>query len=307
MKKESAMVRSSIYAMLVLGLLVCSAAPLRAGKTVTLTPSGGSALKVAVGEKEQTYYTLTPSGRLHVKVDGPGKLTVMSRLFLPAGVKGAKAYAVRVMEKGSVLSTQKTETEQSDATVKTTGEKLGKLRKLRVSIPQGSHVLEVGLEEPGNASVAVKLQFDAGKKKKANQVSLQARSYSRVATAVVKEKLLTYYVSAKDRGVQLRVIGPTRLKVTTRLNYDASMKGGQKYGVGVWEGEKRILLKSLVTSKALAAMYQDWKDVVPGKAAIFSMPVSSGEHYYYFKLEEGSGKSLSLRFSIPKKDLKNEQ
>lgn len=306
MKKESGMIRSLTCAVLALSLMTGAVTPTVAGqKTSNLTPTGGTPVKVAVGGKEQTYYTVGSSGRLKVKVDGPGKLTVISRILLPSGSTQAQSYSIRVWEKGTVVCSQKTESDASGAVLKGAGTILGKLRKFHVDAPPGSHVYEVGIEDAGKTSAAVKLQFGRGKSK-AKMANLQPVSYSRVATAVVKEKLLKYYVCAKDRGVQLRVIGPTRLKVTTRLNYDASMKGGQKFGLGVWEGDKRIKLKSFSTSKALAATYQDWKDVIPGKAVAFTLAVPSGEHYYYYKLEEGMARSVSLRFSIPQKDLKNE-
>lgn len=291
--------------LVILILLASSPRSADAGKPVSLVPAGGNAVKVTVGKKEQTYYSLVSSGRLRLKVDGPGKLTVMSRVVLPAGGKTGVEYAVALREKGEIAGRQKTSSDRSDA-VLSGGGTLGKLRKMPVRVPPGTHTYELSLDNAGGASAVVKVQFEAGKHS-VSRVSLQALSYNRVATAVVKEKLLTYYVSTKDRAAHLRVIGPTRLKVTTRLNYDASMKGGQKYGVGVWEGEKRIALKSLKTSKALAVSYQDWKDVVPGKSATFTLAVPSGEHHYAFRLEEGVGRSVSLRFSIPKKDLKNEQ
>jgi hypothetical protein len=298
------MFRSLLHATLVLSLLAGFPLSADAGKSITITPSGGGAVKVAIGTKQQTYYTLSSSGRLRLNVEGPGRLTVMSRIVLSPGASGEKAYGITLREKGGVAGSQKTRSDRSDATL-STGAPLGKLRKLLLRVPPGVHAYEAGLEDAGNASAVVKFQFRAGKPP-GSLANLQALSYSRVATAVIKEKLVTYYVSARDRGVQVRVIGPTRLKVSTRLNYDATMKGGQKYGVGVWEGDKRIVLKSLMTSKALAVAYQDWKDVIPGKVAAFTVAVPSGEHRFTFRLEEGMGRTASFRFSIPKKDLKNE-
>jgi hypothetical protein len=278
------MIRGLTCGLVVAALLAVMPRFADAGKPVSLAPSGGSAVKVKVGDKEQTYYSITASGRLRLDVDGPGKLTIMSRVVLPGGGASEVEYGLVLREKGSVAGRQTTGSERSDATL-TNGGMLGKLRKLSVRVPAGTHSYELALENAGSVSAVVKFVFGSGKDQ-GSMANLQALSYSRVTTAVVKEKLLTYYVSARDRNVQLRVIGPTRLKVTTRLNYDASMKGAQKYGVGVWEGDKRIALKSLKTSKALA--------------------VPSGEHRYGFRLEEGMGRTVSLRFAIPKKDLKNE-
>lgn len=300
------MIKSLCCVVLVLTVLMGLPVPAQAAKTVSVTPTGGTPVKVLVGKKEKSYHTLPSAGRLRLQIEGPGRLTAISRVLVPRGTAGTIPYAVVIREKGNVTARQKTTTGRSDATVQGTGAALGKLRKLVLRVPPGTHVYEVSLEEAGSASAAMKFLFRSGKNPR-KMVRLEARSYNRVATAVVKEKLQTCYVSTKDKGVQLSIIGPTRLRVTTRLNYDTKMTGRQKFSIGVWEKDKRIMMKSLVTSKSLGATYQDWKDVVPGKTASFSVPVPSGEHWYTFRLEEGMARSVSMRFSIPKKDLKNEK
>jgi hypothetical protein len=102
-------------------------------------------------------------------------------------------------------------------------------------------------------------------------------------------------------------VGPTRVKVTARLNFDATMKSEQPYNIAVLEGSNRIMKKSLSTTKSLGITYQEWKDVVPGKTDIFYIDVTGGEHTYKFSLEETSAQSVSLKFSIPPKDLNNER
>jgi hypothetical protein len=287
--------------------LALVAHPLYAGKSSAITPSGGTAVKVKVGKNEVAYTSVGTSGRLRFTVKGPGRLTVMTRLLYPTKSKGPQRYAVVLREKGSVIKKQET---QSDLSTKVTyvgsGIVPAKLRKFRFRVPSGTHTYEVALEKSGVPSVAVRLGFKPGKRP-LKRVNLQAIASSRVATAVVREKLLTYYVSDRTKPAQLRVVGPTRLRISARLNFDASMKGRQKFAVGVWEGDKRIALKSLVTSKALAAVYQGWKEIVPGKAETFSVAVPSGEHRYTFKLEGTSARSVSLRFLIPQQDLKNER
>ena len=85
------------------------------------------------------------------------------------------------------------------------------------------------------------------------------------------------------------------------------MKGSQKYTMTVSEEGKQVLMRPLVTTKALAITYKEWKDVVPGKDGSFFLDVPVGEHHYRFGLGESLGHSVSLKFSIPQKDLKNEQ
>jgi hypothetical protein len=84
------------------------------------------------------------------------------------------------------------------------------------------------------------------------------------------------------------------------------MKGDQKYAVTLSEGGRQIVLKSLATTKSVGIEYQEWRDVVPGKVNAFFVDVPKGEHTYRVALTEGLAHSVSLKFSIPKKDLSNE-
>ena len=85
------------------------------------------------------------------------------------------------------------------------------------------------------------------------------------------------------------------------------MKGDQKYSVSIHESDQTILLKPLATTKSVGIEYQEWKEVVPGKINEFYLEAPKGEHVYKFNLKQTLARSVSLKFSIPKKDLSNEE
>ena len=119
--------------------------------------------------------------------------------------------------------------------------------------------------------------------------------------------MIAYYVSSQTHPVQLRVIGPTKLRISTRLNYDSTMKGEQKYSVSVWEAEKKLKLKPLSTTKSVGVHYKEMSNYIPGKVNAFFIDIPNGEHIYKFNVGETNSKSVSMKFSIPQKDLKNEE
>lgn len=290
--------------LLVLTLLARFSA--EAGKAIPIVPVKGKAVKIIVKGKERTYYSITARNPLHIEVDGPGKLVILSRVVFPSLSSVSERYSVIVREDGKELKIHATQSEKSTATLKSAGGNLGRGRKTNVKIPEGMHKYEVSVESTLGNEVLVRLSFIPAKGKK-NLVSLEPLSYARVVTAVVKEKLIAYYVSSKEQPVQLRVVGPTRLKIATRLNYDSKMKGGQRYSVGVWENDKRLVSKALATTKSVGVEYKEWKDVSPGKPVSFYLAVPKGEHHYSFRLEAGTAMSVAVKFSIPKSDLDNEE
>ena len=134
-------------------------------------------------------------------------------------------------------------------------------------------------------------------------VSVTPLSYTRVATAMVKEKPVLYFVATTQGEVRLRVVGPLQLRISSRLSFDARMTGEQNYAVLVLEKAKNIVTEPLSTPKSAGVVYTDWKEMVPGESQIFTMEVPSGEHTYSFLLGKGIAQSVALRFFIPKDKL----
>lgn len=276
-----------------------------AGRRVPIFPLQGTNVSILVNGKEKTYSLLSAKAPLWIEVDGPGKLFVVSRLVFPGTGPSTMRYSISVFDGKNIVKTHSAQTEKSDATMKASSAIPGKSRKGSMDVPEGSHKYELRLENAEASEAAVKLYF-APVRGTAKEVTIEALSYDKVVTALVGEKLITYYVSSDKHKVQVRVVGPTRMKVSLRLNYDEGMKGGQKYAVRVWEGSKQILLKALTTTKALGVSYKEWKDVVPGKVNYFYVDIPVGEHVYKLDLQESVARTVSLKFSLPQKDLDNE-
>lgn len=278
-----------------------------AGKTIPLTPINGKEIQIVLNGAEKKYYSLSKGNPIKVKVNGPTKLEMITRLILPKdGIVNGK-YSIKVVEKSTTVKHYSTSTEKSDAFVKNPNMILGKSRKFTMDVPEGNHTYEYYLESDNAADVAIKFSIKSKKgKNSTSRVELQPLIYEKVVTAIIKENLISYYVASKQKDVEVRVIGPTKLQITGRLNFDVATKGIQKYAVSVWENENKLFTKPLSTTKSLGVSYQEWKDVVPGKPDKIYLDVPSGEHLYKFKLEETSAHSISLKFLIPKKDLDNE-
>jgi hypothetical protein len=241
---------------------------------------------------------------LRIEVDGPGKLTITSRLLVPAGAPGSESYALDLTDGTSILKTQETQSGPSDATVALPGLVPAKSRKCVFKVGEGNVSYQIKLRKT-TRDAAVRVTFQPSKRSGA-QSTLQPLSYDRVVTCLVKEKLIAYYVASGQRDVQLRVVGPTRVSIATRLSYDKTMKGNQKYAVVVREGTAQVVQKALSTTKSVGVEYKEWKEVVPGKVVSFDLTVPSGEHTYHVSLGQSQAHSVALKFSIPTKDLDNE-
>jgi len=304
------MIRSSRYAIsLVLGIITLpfSFHTAFGARTVTLKPINGKVITVIVDGKNLSYYLLSKTNPIKLEIDGPAKIKIQTRLSIPVQYSTIEKYSIKVSEKDKVIKLQSTSSEKSDASYNNSKFIPGKIRKFTLEVPEGTHTYEFSLENTNLTEAVLKFNsISKSKKGKKDRITLEPLSYDKVVTTFIKEKLLTYYVCSKERNVQLRIIGPTRLQTTLRLNFDATMKGTQPYAISIYEEGERVLLKPLSTTKSLGINYEGWKDVVPGKTNKIFLDVPRGEHTYIFILEETAARSVSLTFSIPKSDLDNE-
>ncbi|TLY32755.1 MAG: hypothetical protein E6K56_02480 [Ignavibacteria bacterium] len=229
----------------------------------------------------------------------------MSRLKLPGGTSDVRKYTILIKEGKNTITAHSTQTDASEAVFRGSGDVPGKSRKFSLSVPEGSFMYELSLEDtPFDAAVKLTFQPTKGRSR---LVAIEPLSYDRIVTVAIAENSVAYFVSTADRPVKFRVVGPTRVQISTRLNYDEKMKGAQKYSVVFTEGTRIFAQRPLQTTKAVGASYQEWKEVVPGKVNSFIVEVPAGQHTYGVSLSETTAKSVSLRFSVPQEDLQNER
>ena len=283
---------------MVLGL-ACLGVEARAKSNEVLLPQGAQAALLSLGGKEIQYFQLARAGEIKLMVDGPAELTILSRLGYPTGASGSQTYTLEIAENGKVFTTHTSTTEKSDGLFKDTTIAAGKSRKWTVTVPRGRHGFQFLLQ--GTSAAPVFLRFLANSQAgSVSWVSVTPLSYTRVATAMVKEKPVLYFVATTQGEVRLRVVGPLQLRISSRLSFDARMTGEQNYAVLVLEKAKNIVTEPLSTPKSAGVVYTDWKEMVPGESQIFTMEVPSGEHTYSFLLGKGIAQSVALRFFIPK-------
>ncbi len=296
------MIRKLFFIVFLLGL----AYQAYAGKSVVVFPTKGESVKLLINGKGKTYFRLTKSKNITLEVDGPGKLQVLNRLVFSKQQTASEKFTVKVKERSNEVKDFSTQTEPSDVTFKDSEMRSGKNRKFSLDIPDGTHTYTFSLENTNANEAVLKFYFSASKDKR-KLVTIEPLSYSKIVTAVAGEKLITYYLHTNEQSVKVRVVGPTKMKISTRLSYDAKMKGGQKYTLLMIEKENTILTKPLSTTKSSGVIFKELKDVTPGKANSFYVDVPAGEHTYKFKLGESLAQSIGLKFSIPQQNLRNEE
>jgi hypothetical protein len=297
-----------LYLSLITGLLIVFL-PLVLHGSTPLKPLNGKTVSVRIGQKEHIWHFVTRKEPVKLEISGPVKIEILTRLALPKPATGKYSYAIAASEEGTQLKEYHTTSESSDASFIDDPAVPAKSRKWSLNVPDGEHTITFTLAADLAEKCALRFMHSGknnlAKAMHGRSVRIEPLSFGRVATAVVGEKLITYYVATRENPVQLHVIGPTDIVVDARLNFDAKMLGKQTYTLNIAEGSKTLLTAPLKTTKSVGAYYQDWKEVVPGKINILRLNVPEGDHTYQLSLSDGVAQSVSLKFSIPERDVAN--
>jgi hypothetical protein len=258
--------------------------------------------RISVAGKELTYYLFDDENPLSFAVDGPTRIKILTRVRIPNSLEGLD-YSVSVMRDGMPEAEHRFESYPKEGAfhIEFNSVRPGVIRRIYIDVPTGRHGYE--LRSTGGMAVDARLFESVGSTP--SRVSIAPSDFVSVETLLYKEKELTYYLMNSAGGVTLDVVGPTELKVNTRLMYDSTMLGSQTYVVGVSEegGEERLY--SIEGELSQSIVSRDRDDVIPGALRFFFLDIPEGVHTYAFRLANGPAAEVAIKFYIPRGDLSN--
>jgi len=280
-------------------VFVLSAVPALAGKWEAIEAlPGRSPVQVLVEEKARVYFRVTPEEPLGLTIEGPVRLRIVSRAELGGDPAGVVRYHLRITEGNTMLDEQSTESSASSLVRLAAGNKaVCKSRRMQVDIPKGNHPLKLSLE--GTPAVLVRLQKAAPGRGKETMVTLTPFEAARSVLLTEGEKTIPYFSVLPGKPVRLRVVGPTRLELLTRLDFDATMRGNQTYKLAISEGKRRLREVAFKTSKATTATYTNLEDRVPSKFDRVQLTIEEGAHEISVELLEPAQGSVEIHAQIP--------
>lgn len=296
-------VRPAAFLVLV-AVAALAAAPARCADWKKLEPARyASKARIEIDSRKITYYRFDSESPLVFSVQGPTRIKVLTRLRLPAGVTEAD-YAISVVRDRTRGVHERFSTKPSEAAayVRSEDHHPGVIRRAYIDVPTGQHGYE--LRAMGDAVVDARVFESAASTP--SRVSLAPLTYASVETFFYRDKELTYYIATAQKPVVFEVIGPTTVKVNTRLLFDEAMFGEQTYMVGVREEGELETLYKIEAGPSETVVCRDRQDVIPGALRHFMLDVGPGTHTYEFRLADAAAHELAVKFYIPRGDLLNE-
>ncbi|MBE0432010.1 hypothetical protein IBX73_00940 [candidate division WOR-3 bacterium] len=246
-----------------------------------------------VTKQTDEYLLLTKNEPVSFSVEGPTYLRVYTRIIWPKGNLGSQIYKLILQENKRDESIITLESEESVVSKDNKGRTISKWRTFYIEVPEGSNHYRLTHWSSPNDTILVKFAYESPKK----WTEVHATEYNATIEAVEEERILKYYELKKNEEITLRINGPARLRVISRLNYDERMIGDQNYTILVEDGgtTEKFALKGY---KSQIITYKDRRNIVPSNARSFHMNLKEGTHVLRFTLTGTVAESAALRFLV---------
>jgi len=264
------------------------------------------AVNTLVSGKSRNYYSLSDQKPSIINVQGPGKLKVITRGRFKPGEGEKINYTVLYSVDGQEQKNIPVSSVKRSKNATYVKGSLGipaENKDFEIDLERGSHTIGFKLKD-SLIRVAVRYKFTPAKEKKQEWIAFSPMSPSEPVDIVSGETSVNYHRFSNDKPLKVEVIGPTTLRVLTRIENHYQMKGIIHYRVQVKEGNKVLNTYQLSSRHSEVAVYKDHKDLIPGKACEFVINVPKGKHVYEILPLDQDKSTILGRLLLPKKDVK---
>lgn len=258
-----------------------------------------------ISGKTRSYYSLSTEKASLIKVRGPGVLRIITRGRFQPGSGNHMAYTVKyTVDGGDLQNISFDDVEHSKNATYLNGSLgiPGELKDFRIELGRGYHSLEFKLKDD-DVPVALRYIFIPEKEKDISWISFCPLQPSEPVDLAARESIVTYYRFSAEQPLMAEVIGPTKLRMLTRVENHYRMRGRVHYRLQVIEGDDVINTYQLSSRRSQVTTYRNEKGLVPGKAREIVIDVPEGTHVYEIIPLDKDKQTLLGRFLIPKKDI----
>lgn len=294
-----------ILLILVFGFEVISGQP--TGKSSYLKPvSFQKKVAVRISGKTRSYYSLSTEKASVINLQGPGKLHVLTRgQFVSSNVESIN-YEIACTVDGGEQKLIKIGDAGRSKEAKYVEGSLGVpaiSKSFEIDLGRGNHTIEFKLKT-NTPSVAARYKFVPAKAKKQEWMAFCPMRPSEPVDLISREETITYYRFSLEKPMKIEIIGPTQLRILTRIENHYQMRGRINYRIQVKENSRVINTYQLNSRRSEVTVYKDDTNLIPGKGCEFVIDVPKGKHIYEIVSLDKDKSSVLGRILIPKKDVK---
>lgn len=243
----------------------------------------------------QRYYLLTKDNPLNLTIVGPNWVRVYTRLLFLKGMAEKANYKIVISEdeEERIVSLV---TEKSKSAIGPGNKEFGKWRSFFIEVPKGENHYKFSLWQAPSDTVAVRFSLEEPKEWTSLRFEPGTAPDNFQLIASEAGKTIDYYELTTDKPIRLELTGPLRIKVATRLNYDITLDGAQKFAIRILEDGKEQQTATFRVIKSETIKYQNKADMIPSLERSFYLQIPEGKHKFEFQLIKTQARSAGLRF-----------
>lgn len=297
--------KTTILAAALSTLALCAASGVSGkSKTTVLRPvESVPKVVVRVAGKERVYHALGSHGWTTIQVNGPGELRILTRSQCVSSRADAIGYSVAFR----VDAAQPEEFQVEDSAPAAHASFVtgmsgvpGESEVCLLKVRPGRHTVRLMVRDSVTLVVA-RFLFTTGATKKTRWVSLAPLNPVEPVDLIAGEETVHYYRFSPDRPLRVSIIGPTRLRIMTRVENSFSMKGRANYRLQVTHNGEVLQSYQLSSKRSESTVYKHDMKHVPGRAREIVIVVPKGpQSYDIIPLDK---ETLLGQVTFPQKDV----
>lgn len=295
----------TIFHALCVTLILCSVALAAKSRRTEIRPKE-PAERVAIerGGKVRSYFALSSRHPATLLVKGPAAVRVLTRAQIAEGTSDGPAYHVMYrVDGGEAGSLEADDVEPApDARyVELHRGVPGDSRDFTVRVGRGYHSIEFMLRD-SLPQVAARYLVEGRKEKKVKWIALSPLAPCEPVDLLAGEETTHYYRFSSRKPLKVEIIGPTLLRILTRVENSYDMKGRASYRLQIRQNGEVLQSFLLSSKRSETTKYKKDSKLVPGKAREVVFHVPKGKQTYEITfLDKGT---LLGQIMFPRKDVK---
>ena len=266
----------------------------------------GKRVMLKIKGKRRSYWKLDRDNPIAVRIKGETEIKVYTRMELKEKQKeGIYSFITYIDGKQQPLIARATQYSTSAKIPWRKDHRLGQSRVIYYNVPDGEHEYRFTVQGDSENVIYFRFLVPDQKTEDVSYVAYLPCSFPEEVRITVKEREYIYYRTNISKYIEIEVIGPTKVKCVSRLEFNHTMRGNKPYRVQVAENDKVVLTDFFNAVISGTANYSTKSDKVLGKGDIFFIDVPEGRHRYRISTPDPDI-SVIFRFYLPEKDLGNE-
>jgi hypothetical protein len=295
------------HLVLFIALLLVSVNSLYAAWGTVREVDGAKRTLITVNEKNRAYWQVEKGSAASIEITGPAVLRVISRTPWKSKYRKNKQVFSWQIDSNAATTVNHSLRKSKAARLKDGRARVSASRSDEIIIPPGTH--KISFNVLGNTSNKIFLRF---KRKFVHPIPSGSNIDKLVIgecesrDVIVGETKTRYNVLQSGKKCSVEVIGPTFLKVISRLDWNPTLSGKQRYMLRIIEDGALKNTYVLNGVRSDVAAYGGKIDSVPSKGEVIYVEVPAGKHTYEVEFKD-SGREVNLRFLIPRESLRNSE